>query len=76
MVLEDDVETGACTTIDRAVLNQLSSKGTKIDNLVQIGHNCELGYNCIIVSQTEISGSTILRQKCRNRWAKWHSRTS
>ncbi|MSN96801.1 UDP-3-O-(3-hydroxymyristoyl)glucosamine N-acyltransferase [Campylobacter sp. FMV-PI01] len=61
VVVEDDVEIGACVTIDRAVFaTTLIKKGTKIDNLVQIGHNCELGENCLIVSQTGLSGSTIL----------------
>lgn len=61
VVLEDEVEVGACTTIDRAVFNTtLIKAGTKIDNLVQIGHNCELGQNCIIVAQTGISGSSTL----------------
>lgn len=61
VVIEDDVEIGACTTIDRSVFKStIIKKGTKIDNLVQIGHNCELGENCIIVSQAGISGSTIL----------------
>ncbi|MDR2789565.1 MAG: UDP-3-O-(3-hydroxymyristoyl)glucosamine N-acyltransferase [Campylobacteraceae bacterium] len=60
-VLEDDVEIGACTTVDRAVFGStLIKKGTKIDNLVQIGHNCELGENSIIVSQTGLAGSSIL----------------
>ncbi len=61
VVIEDDVEIGACTTIDRAALGlTLIRKGTKIDNLVQIAHNCVIGENCIIVSQTGISGSTKL----------------
>ncbi|QKF64673.1 UDP-3-O-(3-hydroxymyristoyl)glucosamine N-acyltransferase [Campylobacter corcagiensis] len=61
VIIEDDVEIGACTTIDRSVFKStIIKKGTKIDNLVQIGHNCELGENCIVVSQTGISGSTIL----------------
>jgi len=60
-VLEDDVEIGANSTIDRAVLGTtIIKKGTKIDNLVQIGHNCELGEYCIIVSQAGLSGSTKL----------------
>lgn len=59
--LEDDVEIGACTTIDRAVFETtLIKKCTKIDNLVQIGHNCVLGENCLIVSQTGLAGSTTL----------------
>lgn len=61
VVLEDYVEIGACSTIDRAVFGStIIKKCTKIDNLVQIGHNCELGENCLIVSQTGLAGSTIL----------------
>ncbi|MDR2100076.1 MAG: UDP-3-O-(3-hydroxymyristoyl)glucosamine N-acyltransferase [Campylobacteraceae bacterium] len=61
VILEDDVEVGACTTIDRAVFGSTRiKKGTKIDNLVQIGHNCELGEHCIIVSQTGLAGSSVL----------------
>lgn len=61
VILEDEVEIGAGTTIDRAVFGSTTiKKCTKIDNLVQIGHNCELGQNCIIVSQTGLAGSTIL----------------
>lgn len=59
--LDDDVEVGACTTIDRARFGRTwIGEGTKIDNLVQIGHNCVTGKHCIIVSQTGISGSTRL----------------
>ncbi len=59
VVVEDDVEIGANTTIDRATLGKtLIKKGTKIDNLVQIGHNVTVGENCIIVAQVGISGST------------------
>lgn len=58
VILEDDVEVGANTTIDRARFKHtLICKGTKIDNLVQIGHNVCLGEHNIIVSQTGISGS-------------------
>ena len=58
VVLEDDVEIGANTTIDRARFKETRiCRGTKIDNLVQIGHNCEIGPHNIIVSQTGISGS-------------------
>ncbi|MCZ6186463.1 UDP-3-O-(3-hydroxymyristoyl)glucosamine N-acyltransferase [Campylobacter ureolyticus] len=61
VIIEDDVEIGAGTTIDRGVFKPTIIKsGTKIDNLVQVGHNCELGNNCLIVSQTGISGSTKL----------------
>lgn len=59
VVLEDDVEIGANTTIDRARFKHTYiSKGTKIDNLVQIGHNVILGEHNIVVSQTGISGSS------------------
>ncbi len=63
VVLEDAVEIGANTTIDRAVFSKtLIKSGTKIDNLVQIGHNCEIGAQSIIVSQAGVSGSTTLGQ--------------
>ncbi len=59
--IEDDVEIGSCTTIDRARFGRtLIGEGTKIDNLVQLGHNVATGKHCIIVSQTGISGSTRL----------------
>jgi len=55
----DDVEVGANTTIDRAALGVTRiGSGTKIDNLVQIAHNVHIGENCLIVSQSGISGST------------------
>lgn len=58
VVLEDDVEIGANVTIDRARFKETRvGKGTKIDNLVQIGHNVKLGPHNLIVSQTGISGS-------------------
>lgn len=61
VILEDRVDIGAGTTIDRGVFEPtIIKKGTKIDNLVQIGHNCHLGENCIIVSQVGLSGSTKL----------------
>ena len=61
VVIEDDVEIGANTAIDRAALEvTLIRRGTKIDNLVQIAHNCQIGENCMIVSQVGISGSARL----------------
>lgn len=55
----NDVEIGANTTIDRSVLGVTTvGDGTKIDNLVMLGHNVEMGRNCLIVSQVGISGST------------------
>ncbi len=57
--VENDVEIGANTSIDRARFGEtVIGEGTKIDNLVQIGHNCVIGKHCIIVAQTGISGST------------------
>ncbi len=59
--IDDDVEIGANTCIDRAAYGVTRIKsGSKIDNLVQIGHNVELGENCLIVSQVGIAGSTTL----------------
>lgn len=61
VVIEDDVEIGANTTIDRATTGETRiGKGTKIDNLVQIGHNVRVGEHCLLVSQVGIAGSTTL----------------
>jgi UDP-3-O-[3-hydroxymyristoyl] glucosamine N-acyltransferase len=58
VIVQDDVEIGACTTIDRGALGDtVIGEGTKIDNLVQIGHNTRTGRHCIIVAQSGISGS-------------------
>jgi len=59
--IEDDVEIGANVTIDRARFGKTHiKKGTKIDNLVQIAHNVEIGENSIVVAQSGISGSTVI----------------
>ena len=59
VIVEDDVEIGAHVGIDRAAMGStVIGHGTKIDNLVHIGHNCKIGANCLIVAQTGISGST------------------
>ncbi len=59
--IEDDVEIGAGTTIDRAALGEtVIGEGTKIDNLVQIGHNVRIGKRCLLVAQVGIAGSTTL----------------
>lgn len=59
--IEDDVEIGAGTTIDRAALGEtVIGEGTKIDNLVQIGHNVKIGKRCLLVAQVGIAGSTTL----------------
>ncbi|MGN0941491.1 MAG: UDP-3-O-(3-hydroxymyristoyl)glucosamine N-acyltransferase [Selenomonadaceae bacterium] len=61
VAIEDDVEIGAHVGIDRATAGMtVIGHGTKIDNLVHIGHNCHIGANCLIVAQTGISGSTIV----------------
>jgi UDP-3-O-[3-hydroxymyristoyl] glucosamine N-acyltransferase len=58
VVIEDDVEIGACTTIDRATFGTTRiGAGTKIDNLVQVGHNCQIGRHNILCSQVGIAGS-------------------
>jgi UDP-3-O-[3-hydroxymyristoyl] glucosamine N-acyltransferase len=57
--IEDDVEIGANTAIDRATLGEtIVRRGTKIDNLVQIGHNCDVGEDVILISQVGIAGSS------------------
>ncbi|MCD6116821.1 UDP-3-O-(3-hydroxymyristoyl)glucosamine N-acyltransferase [bacterium] len=59
VVIEDDVEIGANSTIDRATMGETRiKKGTKIDNLVQIAHNCVIGENTVIAAQAGLSGST------------------
>jgi UDP-3-O-[3-hydroxymyristoyl] glucosamine N-acyltransferase len=61
VIIQDDVEIGANTCIDRGALKDtIIGEGSKIDNLVQIGHNVVIGRHCIIVSLTGISGSTVL----------------
>jgi UDP-3-O-[3-hydroxymyristoyl] glucosamine N-acyltransferase len=61
LVIEDDVEIGANATIDRGALDETRiGRGTKIDNLVHIGHNCRLGQNVVIAAQTGLSGSIVI----------------
>jgi UDP-3-O-[3-hydroxymyristoyl] glucosamine N-acyltransferase len=61
VIIEDDVEIGANSTIDRARFAETRiGRGTKVDNLVQIGHNVHMGNGCLIVAQTGIAGSTTL----------------
>jgi len=65
VVIEDDVEIGANTTIDRAMMGTTRiCKNTKIDNLVQIGHNCEVGESSFLCAQVGLAGSTIVGKHC------------
>ncbi len=65
VILEDHVEIGSNTTIDRATLGStIIRKGVKLDNLIQVGHNAEIGENTVIAAQTGISGSTKIGKNC------------
>lgn len=65
VVIEDNVEIGANTTIDRATLGStIICKGVKLDNLIQVAHNVEIGENTVIASQTGIAGSTRIGRNC------------
>ncbi len=65
VVIEDDVEIGANTCVDRGALGETRiGAGTKIDNLVQVGHNVSIGRRCVIAAQTGISGSTVIEDDC------------
>lgn len=65
VIIEDDVEIGANSTIDCGTLDStIIRKGVKIDNLVQIAHNCEVGENTAIAAQTGVSGSTKIGKNC------------
>jgi len=65
VIIEDDVEIGANTTIDRAVMEStIIHRGVKLDNLIQIAHNVEIGENTAIAAQTGISGSTKVGKNC------------
>lgn len=65
VILEDDVELGSNVSVDRATIGStILRKGVKVDNLVQIAHNVDIGENSIIISQSGISGSTTLGKNC------------
>ncbi|MGI9165997.1 MAG: UDP-3-O-(3-hydroxymyristoyl)glucosamine N-acyltransferase [Pyrinomonadaceae bacterium] len=65
VVIEDDVELGAYTCVDRAALGRTRvGRGTKLDNLVHVGHNCDIGERVVIAAQTGISGSVIIENDC------------
>lgn len=65
VIIEDNVEVGSCTTIDRATLGStIIRKGVKLDNQIQVAHNVEIGENTVIASQTGIAGSTKIGKNC------------
>jgi UDP-3-O-[3-hydroxymyristoyl] glucosamine N-acyltransferase len=65
LVVEDDVEIGANSTVDRGALEETRiGRGTKIDNLVHVGHNCQVGEDVILVMGTGISGSSTVGNNC------------
>lgn len=65
VVVEDDVEIGANTTVDRATVSATRiGAGTKIDDQVHIAHNCVIGRNCILCGQVGIAGSTVIGDNC------------
>ncbi len=64
VIIEDDAEIGACTTIDRGTLEDtVIGKGAKLDNLIQIAHNVRIGENCALAAQAGLSGSTHLGKR-------------
>ena len=64
VVLEDDVEIGAHTCVDRAALGRTRiGRGTKLDNMVHVGHNCDIGERVVIAAQTGISGSVVIEDE-------------
>lgn len=66
VIIEDNVDVGAGTTIDRATLGStIIRKGVKLDNQIQIAHNVEIGYNTVIAAQTGIAGSTKIGKNCQ-----------
>jgi len=65
VIIEDDVEIGSNTTVDRATLGStIIRKGVKLDNLIQVAHNVEIGANTVVAAQTGISGSTKIGENC------------
>ncbi|MBZ4651859.1 MAG: lpxD [Proteiniphilum sp.] len=65
VIIEEDVEIGANTTIDRAVMGStIIHRGVKLDNLIQIAHNCEVGENTVMAAQVGIAGSTKIEENC------------
>lgn len=65
VVIEDDVEIGACTTVDRATMGSTRiHKGVKLDNLIQVAHNCVIGSDTVMAAQVGVAGSTKIGSNC------------
>lgn len=65
VILEDNVEIGSNTCIDRATMGStIIRKGVKLDNLIQVGHNCEIGENTVIAAQSGLAGSSVVGRNC------------
>ena len=65
VIIEDAVELGVYTCVDRGALGRTRiGRGTKLDNLVHVGHNCDIGERVVIAAQTGISGSVIIEDDC------------
>lgn len=65
VIIEDNVDIGSCTTIDRATMGStIIRKGVKLDNQIQIAHNVEIGENTVIAAQTGVAGSTKIGKNC------------
>jgi UDP-3-O-[3-hydroxymyristoyl] glucosamine N-acyltransferase len=65
VIIEDHVEIGANTTVDSATIGStIIRRGVKLDNLVQIGHNCEIGENTVMAAQVGVAGSTKIEKNC------------
>ncbi len=65
VIIEDNVDIGACTTIDRATMGAtIIRKGVKLDNQIQIAHNVEIGENTVIAAQTGVAGTTKIGKNC------------
>ena len=65
VVIEDNVDIGSCTTIDRATMGStIIRKGAKLDNQIQIAHNVEIGENTVIAAQSGVAGSTKIGKNC------------
>lgn len=65
LIIEDEVEIGANTTVDRSVMGStIIRRGVKLDNLIQIAHNCEIGENTVMAAQVGVAGSTKIEENC------------